>query len=293
MHRRLPVWLKILAVAALTVTIYSLSWHFSPSDHATIAMEKEAIEARALEKGVREARARVASRIGNKLEDFTTSEAVPLGPPPQPRKMDDDRPPPQRIDGLWALQTVVDRYVGELRKAALVLGAPKQVELKQSFPARATLSFDQSPAELIAEAEKDFANVVPLVVRSGPVMEATLVGSAGLAITAIGGASRVVPSVGTTDWEWIVDAKEAGSQILTLELAVSIPGTGRYSIKTQRTTIVVAVSVASRAQEFFRENWKWLWTTLLLPIGLWIRARWSSEKPKPTPSRPWRKKTAT
>ena len=46
-----------------------------------------------------------------------------------------------------------------------------------------------------------------------------------------------------------------------------------YAIQTFDEKITIQVSWSETAGTFVKENWKWLWTTLLVPIAGWLWAK--------------------
>ena len=80
-----------------------------------------------------------------------------------------------------------------------------------------------------------------------------------------------------TRWEWKVTALEMGQQELFLTVSTS-PGDGKtapMSIESYPCRITVNVTPWKSVTRFGKNNWQWLWATLLVPaVGwLWKRAR--------------------
>jgi hypothetical protein len=86
-----------------------------------------------------------------------------------------------------------------------------------------------------------------------------------------------------TTWKWQVIPLRTGNLSLHLSLLARITVEGRetpYVIRTFERNIKVNVTMSRRISDFIRDNWKWAWSALLIPIGgyFWKRLRNKSEK---------------
>ena len=102
-------------------------------------------------------------------------------------------------------------------------------------------------------------------------MEATLTGD-GFQITEVLNSRRAISKTGVTEWTWDVRALKEGKLRLhlTLNALVTIGGNQQlYPIRTFDREYIVAVGRIERVVSFARNNWLWLWTTIVLPVGAW------------------------
>jgi hypothetical protein len=193
-------------------------------------------------------------------------------------------------DEFAVLQQAIDDYLSSLRQASFAYTVPKDVHLGENFAVAAGVSFDQSLSELKRNIESA-GEAVGESIKAAPLMEATLIGSQGLAVSTTGESStRALATNGAATWAWSVDAKERGPQVLTLSLAVVIATAGnpRHSVGTVRRTVSVLVTPLERAQDFARKNWQWLWATLLVPISGFLFNKWTRRRTPSEPRRPWK-----
>jgi hypothetical protein len=115
-------------------------------------------------------------------------------------------------------------------------------------------------------------------------MEARLTGP-GFQITAVSPEEQPITSKGTTEWRWDVKATTDGKQALHLTLAALFTVEGRdarRAIRTLDRTIEVEVKWSQRIAGFVGNNWKWLWTALVVPLApvIWgARNRWAGNTP--------------
>ena len=80
----------------------------------------------------------------------------------------------------------------------------------------------------------------------------------------------------TTEWRWEIEATRLGTQYLHLSLSAllyvaddQMPRTIRTFQRTIEVTEVVEPWSQKLAQ-FVKDHWQWLWTSILIPIVLWI-----------------------
>ena len=220
-------------------------------------------------------------------------------PPEEPEEIEEVEP---LEDAVVALPDVVapsapgwearieDELSGKLPKGSVAFNAPTEMELGEATTVHAVLSADKTLEELKAQIS-EVGEKRGQKIELSDYMIATLTSpSEDFTIKPVGldadGTQRVLPGRDTS-WRWYVTPRSEGpGQILHLMVysLVQDENLGPIPIPqvTMEATIVVAVPFAQRAKEFTSGNWKWLWTTLLVPAWGWVvRAR---EKSKPAAS---------
>ncbi|EDZ98845.1 hypothetical protein BH160DRAFT_5842, partial [Burkholderia sp. H160] len=81
---------------------------------------------------------------------------------------------------------------------------------------------------------------------------------------------QAVSETKPTTWTWYVTPKRWGVHRMRLALYALIPIEGKQSpvlVQTFDKNITVTVTPWSLVRRFVLENWKWLWVTLLIPLG--------------------------
>jgi hypothetical protein len=110
-------------------------------------------------------------------------------------------------------------------------------------------------------------------------MKAELAGP-GFRIYPLTSDEQAVNSRDTTVWKWNVTAIRPHKQKLHLTLSAILRLSGSDTVQMLTTfekEIEVEVAFTQHLGKFYRQNWQWLWGTLLIPIILWI---WNSRKTK-------------
>jgi hypothetical protein len=107
-------------------------------------------------------------------------------------------------------------------------------------------------------------------------VEAHLTGSA-FKIAALGAEiPREVKQGRVCEWSWEVTPTQYGTQwlFLTIDAVVAIDGKDAAEHEQVfKKAIKVRVTVSQRVVRFVGNNWQWLWTVGLVPLGGWLLAR--------------------
>lgn len=115
------------------------------------------------------------------------------------------------------------------------------------------------------------------------IMEAELEGHA-FKISPQGRQQQAVTYQENTVWEWMVTAIEPGAQKLSLRFfaVIKVAGSERpRRLITLNRTIKVEVTFSQRLKSFLSwvKDVHWLWTAMLLPIGLFSHKWWRKRHP--------------
>ncbi len=199
------------------------------------------------------------------LDTDTTVRAVfvvEVTPPPLTTD-----PPPVHTDPL-------EKALGRLRPASVAFNTPTTLRLGESTEIQLLLSI----REPLARLEKQIAEIGEIegaTVRVSDDMEARLTGP-GFEIEAISDPRQLVVESETTGWKWEIEATETGRHRLHLTLTAFIEVDGERRARTVQTferTLVIDVTWTSRISGFVDDNWQWLWSAILVPVGLWVLQR--------------------
>ncbi len=134
-----------------------------------------------------------------------------------------------------------------------------------------SLSSDELKAIITEPGKKESASI-PFSRR----VEAHLTGSA-FKIAALGAEiPREVKQGRVCEWSWEVTPTQSGTQwlFLTIDAVVAIDGkdTAEYE-QFFKKAIKVKVTLSQRVASFVGNNWQWLCTVGLVPLGGWLLAR--------------------
>jgi hypothetical protein len=142
-------------------------------------------------------------------------------------------------------------------------GETKQVNL--------VLSKTKSIAEL-EQTLKESGIVRGHTIKVTDIMEAHLSGNE-FEILLVTPEVQAISGRETTEWKWDIKPKDFGRLPLHLSVNAKILLDGQERTRTIRTfdeTVYVQVSWPRSAIIFVRNNWQWLWTFVVIPIGVWI-----------------------
>jgi hypothetical protein len=222
------------------------------------------------------ARARTNSRRVKTTTSTTTAPTPPPSPPPPPPA----QPPvtggaPPTADAAKT-DSVADRIIGRLQKARIVFNVPKTLRIHHTSEIQLRLSVRESLRQLskqIAAGGKRQGATIHI----SDVMEAHLAGT-GFKVEAVTPEIQAVSDFGVTQWEWEIEPTKSGTQRLHLTMTAHVVVPGRaeavHTIRTFAATLTIRVTWFDHVSGFVGNNWKWLWTTVLVPaVGLLLR-RW-------------------
>lgn len=180
--------------------------------------------------------------------------------------------PRDRRDDPYA---AIDEILERMANASIAFSAPQSMSLEDTanIQLKLGLNTDINKLKRLIEAEgikEGFS------VKVAERMEARLSGQ-GFAITAITPEVQAISRNEITTWSWEVKPMSKGKQYLhmTLSALIGIDGNSTpRSIRTFSKVVNVEVTQAQQLESFIRQNWQWLWATLLVPIAGWV---WKSK----------------
>jgi hypothetical protein len=176
----------------------------------------------------------------------------------------------------------VDGLLSQLKPGQIAFNVPETMSLDDTAEIHLLLSLKTNTAALeqLIHASGD---KVSATIHVSDRMEARLTG-VNFEITAITPEDQPVSETQNTGWQWEVKPKSAGAQELHLTLSAILEVDGaqsQRSIQTFDRTINVKVYWYKSLGAWFKNNWQWLWTALLLPLAGWL---WRRYKKRPAVS---------
>jgi hypothetical protein len=189
-------------------------------------------------------------------------------------------PPPTTTSPTPSVPTVdpadeVAQAVARLPVATVAFNTPTELGRGET----ATIKLLLSPATIsIAELENrvdEAGQKSGAHVKYSRVMEAKLA-SEDFDVTPLSPEQQFVAAGQDTEWLWQVKPTRTGvlHLFLTLNAIIDVGDqTGAYKVKTFSRTLTIDVSLGTHVRDFVAGNWQWLWTAVLLPVGLWFHRR--------------------
>jgi hypothetical protein len=213
-----------------------------------------------------------------------SSTTVTTTPPPTTTTP----PPPPPISTLpGTAADVVSNAVRGLPVAFVAFNAPKTLGRRETATIQLLLS---PPSKTIGELEDRLTEAGDKIgdrIKYSSTMEAVL-RSQDFEIDPVDNEARkFVPADQDTEWLWQVTPKKTGNLrlFLTLYAIIDVAGKeGPVKVGTFHRTLTINVTWTQRAGDFVKDNWKWLWTAILVPLGLWAIRKRAERKPPAAPS---------
>lgn len=175
----------------------------------------------------------------------------------------------------------IDAILSRMEVGEIAFNVPPSMRLHEAQTIVLLLSPVKTAGELEQELRKEVVtgNVQQATIKISDTMQAVLSGD-GFQINPITPDTLPVSKQETTQWRWDVRPQRGGALRLhvVLNAIVEIGGAGPrpYPLRTFSQTYVVDVPWREGAvATFFKDNWPWLWATVLLPgvALLWNRNR--------------------
>ena len=102
----------------------------------------------------------------------------------------------------------------------------------------------------------------------------------GLTVTPITPTEQVVLQTTPTVWLWDLKATEPGIYHVRITLTASIIIDGRATnrfLQMHDETVVIEIRPEQRALDIIKQHWQWAFSSLLVPLGVWL---WKRRKDK-------------
>lgn len=164
----------------------------------------------------------------------------------------------------------IDKSLSESMKSSIAYNAPTSMKLDDSATIELLLNPVQSPAELGNQITEG-GQVVTATIEVTPLMQAVLISAdkEAFAIQQLHASSIQPIGIKTvTKWEWVVTAKKAGQQKLTMVISRLVKAKGQDNwliIETYKSDVDVKVTLAQWLQSL---DWKWILGIILTAIAI-------------------------
>jgi hypothetical protein len=192
---------------------------------------------------------------------------VPQSPPSQPN-------PNLYKDAYKDPTESVDNVTNQLYSATMAFSAPDKANIKENI----TIQLFVDPSKEVEELANSLTNPG---VRRGAKIKISKVIIASLSapdftIEKITPEEQAVAQTAPTEWLWTLIPKSTGKNEVKLTITAVVKVDGKeykYHIKTYEKTIVIEVKPQQVIYDWLAKYWQWLFSTLLLPLGLWLYKR--------------------
>ena len=181
--------------------------------------------------------------------------------------------PPLPLKASAAMDDLAQVY-RDLMSASIAFNAPQAMQFDETAQVDVLLSLTE-PIDTLQQALVNKGARYGFQIQTGPQLEVTLVPArkSAFEVIALGPAVQAIHPTERTRWSWTVTPLEAGKQevFLTFTALFQLKGArGKRTFKTFEHTITVEVTPWKRVKVFGKNNWQWLWTVLLVPIGGYV-----------------------
>ncbi|MFX0210181.1 MAG: hypothetical protein ACFFDT_29635, partial [Candidatus Hodarchaeota archaeon] len=188
---------------------------------------------------------------------------------------------------------MVDQILMCMAWGNIAFETPVSMKLKETSTIELLLSLSEPIDELKLQLKAKIdtygekIEILGSSIRVSNRMEARLTGSA-FQITAITPELQAVGAKEVIQWKWEVKAIQAGLQTLHLTLTAILridDNDTPRAIRTFDKKIEVKVTVKQWLKKFVSDNWKWLWTVILVPIAYRLSKLWKRRREQKRKSR--------
>jgi hypothetical protein len=171
-----------------------------------------------------------------------------------------------------------DTVINQLYSAAMAFSAPDKANVKEDI----TIQLLVDPSKEVKELENSLTE--PGVrrgaeIKISKVIIATL-SAPDFTIEKVTPEEQAVAQTAPTEWLWTITPKSTGKNEVKLTITAVVKVDGKeykYHIKTYEKTIVIVVKPQQVIYDWLAKYWQWLFSTLLLPLGLWLYKRGKKE----------------
>lgn len=186
---------------------------------------------------------------------------------------------------LFARKRDADREVGDtiaqqMSAASIAFNAPDTAKYGEEFTIQAViqLATDRKQLEKLLREQGQAVSEDIEITRIAEV----LIFAPGYEVVARAPQRQAVSASAATEWIWDLTPRKTGDTEIHISVTAVVKVDGEKTerlIKSFDHSIAVKVNPAVQAREIFAEHWQWLFSTLLLPAGIWL---WKKKKVRRT-----------
>lgn len=171
-------------------------------------------------------------------------------------------------------------FASQLSKSDIAFNTPDKMVMGETADMQLIIDPSKTSEEIKKEIKAEGEKVGATVLVSKVVIVKVLAPDFDV-VELVNKGRQAIDFNGPTEWKWTISPKSKGSHKihLTITAVIQIDGDkAERLIKTFDKEIVVVVTPKQVIVGFFEKYWQWLFTTLLLPLGLWLWKRYKGKE---------------
>lgn len=179
------------------------------------------------------------------------------------------------VEGSLPSTTVADAVLDQLTMASLAFAIPSQTNVKTRIRAQLLIDLQLDPTALAEDLSVEGEEFTGRVLVSRVVM-ANLT-APGFEVQSITPNRQAISMTESTEWLWYLTPKTAGKHDVFVTVTAFVYADDANFVERHIRTFERVISVEVRAEQvawdWFKKNWQWFLTVLLLPLlrYLWKR----------------------
>ena len=176
----------------------------------------------------------------------------------------------------------IEAEVQKLMDRAIAFNPPSEMHQGTAEIISTRITLQSIPDEILKEGMPGRGQPQVEQIKVGSVMTVRLIGDEkAFTIQSLNSEEQAVAGKQFAQWEWNVTPLVSGDQNLYLRVSakISTPNRGEKTvdIPVMHRRIKVRVDPLYASRKFVGDNWQWLWTALVIPIGVGL---WKMRKGK-------------
>lgn len=240
--------------------------------------DKDRERIRQYEKELVEHRQRQRQEIVQIEQAARTQQEYRISPPAPLRPLPMAAPPPppplsfpkSQNQNTKSKETVSSKLVN----ANLAFAIKDQANIKEDIKAQLLIDFNQSTKEL--EDKLSVKGVkISQPIEISEIVKATIT-APNFDISKITEEEQIISDYKPTEWLWILKPKSIGTHEVNLSVTALIKINGKetkHHLKTFDKNILIEITEKQIVVNWVEENWKWLISTLILPLIVFFYKR--------------------
>jgi hypothetical protein len=174
----------------------------------------------------------------------------------------------------------VDEILNQLSVASIAFSVPELINIRDKVKVQLLIDPTVNPALLEQRITvKGKTTSTKLLVSK--IVSANLIATDGITVKAITPERQAISLTQPTEWVWeLLPVKPGKFELyLVVNAEVQVDSTrASRQIKTFEEVIEVEVTARQQVMLVFEKYWQWVWTAMLLPLGVWGWKRWRNIK---------------